>query len=83
MAYSPNERANVETLEQFREWLREEFRAISKELNETDALELRDRFVEPKRPRNGMIVSTDATKWNPGAGAGIYGRVAGAWVKLS
>jgi hypothetical protein len=83
MAYTPNETANIENVEQLRQWLLTELRAISKELNETTALELRDRFVEPVRPRSGMIVATDATKWNPGAGAGIYGRVGGAWVKLS
>lgn len=83
MAYVPNEQANTETIEQVRAWVLQELRSISKELNETTALELRNRFVEPTRPRDGMIVATDATAWNPGAGAGIYGRVGGAWVKLS
>ena len=83
MAYTPSEKTNIETVEQLRQWMLEELRSISKELNDTTALELRDRFVEPTRPRNGMIAATDATEWNPGAGAGIYGRVGGAWVKLS
>lgn len=82
MAYTPNERAGVETVEQLRAWVLEELRSISKELNETTALELRDRFVEPTRPRNGMIVSTDATVWDPGGGAGVYAYVGGTWVKL-
>jgi len=82
MAYTPREPSNVETVEQLRTWMLEEFRAISKELNETTALELRDRFTEPTRPRNGMIVSTDATTWNPGGGAGVYAYIGGAWVKL-
>lgn len=82
MAYVPGEPANLESIEQVRSWVLEELRSISKELNETTSLELRTRFVEPKRPRDGMIVSADGVSWNPGAGAGIYGRVAGAWVKL-
>lgn len=81
--YVPNEVTNIEDVEQLRQWLLQELRSISRELSETTALELRDSFVEPVRPRNGMIVSTDATTWNPGAGAGIYGRVGGAWIKLS
>lgn len=38
--------------------------------------------VEPSKPRDGMIVAADGTNWNPGGGAGFYGRTAGAWVKL-
>lgn len=83
MAYVPNEPSNVEDAEQLRLWMLQELRAISKELNETQALELRVTNVAPKRPRDGMIVAADGTNFNPGGGAGIYGRVAGAWVKLS
>ena len=82
MGYTPNERPNVQSVEELLAYMKEELRAISKELNETTALELRDRFTEPNRPRNGMIVATDATVWDPGAGAGIYGYIGGAWVKL-
>jgi hypothetical protein len=37
---------------------------------------------EPSNAANGMIVYADGATWNPGAGAGFYGRQAGAWVKL-
>lgn len=38
--------------------------------------------VEPDKPRDGMIVLADGTNFNPGSGAGFYGRSAGAWVFL-
>lgn len=82
MAYVPNERASIETVEQLREYLRDELRAVARELSETTTLELRTVFREPERPREGMIVSADGTEWDPGAGAGIYAYVGGTWTKL-
>lgn len=38
--------------------------------------------AEPDDPYTGMIVYADGVSWNPGAGEGIYGYQAGAWVKL-
>jgi len=38
--------------------------------------------VAPERPRDGMVVAADGTNWNPGSGAGFYGRIGGAWVKF-
>jgi len=35
---------------------------------------------EPARPREGMFVLADGTDWNPGAGAGRYLFLGGAWV---
>ncbi len=39
-------------------------------------------FMEPERPREGMIRIADGTEWNPGAGGGLYEYKSGAWVKL-
>lgn len=36
----------------------------------------------PERVSDGDIVRADGTDWNPGAGAGVYARISGAWVKL-
>lgn len=36
----------------------------------------------PVNAEDGLIVYADGTAWNPGSGAGFYGRQAGAWVKL-
>lgn len=38
--------------------------------------------VAPASPANGMLAYADGSGWNPGAGAGVYARQAGAWVKL-
>lgn len=39
--------------------------------------------VAPAKPREGMIVlAAGAPDWDPGAGAGYYGYVGGAWTKL-
>lgn len=83
MTYVPNEHTSLETVEQLAYYLREELRAISRELSETTTLELRTRYVAPERPRDGMIVSADGTSWNPGAGVGIYAYLGGVWTKLS
>lgn len=39
--------------------------------------------TEPSSPSNGMIVYADGTSWDPGSGEGIYGRVAGSWIKMA
>lgn len=38
--------------------------------------------VEPTRRSDGDVVMADGADWNPGAGAGLYQRIGGAWVKL-
>lgn len=82
MAYVPKPSPPIETLEQLRLYIEDELKAISRSVLETTELELRPSFVEPSRPRDGMIVYADGASWNPGGGAGVYARVSGAWVKL-
>lgn len=48
----------------------------------TDYLALTTLYAAPKRIFEGMILKADGTTWNPGSGAGVYVRVASAWVKL-
>lgn len=38
--------------------------------------------VAPSRVKEGMVANADGTNWNPGAGAGLYEYVGGAWNKL-
>jgi hypothetical protein len=38
--------------------------------------------AEPEKIQNGDLVYADGSNWNPGSGAGLYERRAGAWVKL-
>ena len=53
-------------------------------LNEgVDLVQLKVRYTEPTRPREGMVVHADGTSWNPGGGKGFYGYTSGAWAKLN
>jgi hypothetical protein len=65
-----------------RDWLASELNRIANALRGVDNLELTPLAAQPARIRDGMIVYADGTNWNPGSGAGVYAREAGAWVKL-
>jgi len=41
---------------------------------------LETQYVAPAKPREGMIVLADGTRWNPGQGKGYYGYFGGQWV---
>lgn len=77
--YNPARISDVRSSEELRQYVEQELEKISKEFNETIALDLRTVHQEPKRPRDGMIVSADGSDWNPGAGAGAYEFVNGVW----
>lgn len=83
MSYSPTRIGEIDSLEGLREYVQEELEKISKEFNETIALDLRTVHQAPKRPREGMIVSADGTNWNPGSGAGAYEFVNGVWRRVA
>lgn len=38
--------------------------------------------MEPRKPREGMVVMADGTNWNPGSGVGLYRYTGGSWVKI-
>lgn len=82
MVYVQSVKSPINTLEELRTYVEEELKKIADESAETTSLELRQIFVAPTKPREGMIVSADGTSWNPGAGAGAYEYKGGAWVKL-
>lgn len=82
MTYNPARSGELATLDELREYMRDEFDKISKEFNEMIALDLRSVHAEPGSPREGMIASADGTNWNPGSGAGSYEYVSGAWRRL-
>jgi len=63
-------------------YLSREFRRISDAFVVVDNVKLRELHNEPDKPRDGMVVLADGTNWDPGSGAGFYGRSAGAWVLL-
>jgi hypothetical protein len=83
MPYVPNTFSGEPTPEALRVYVERELLAISREMLETQALDLRPIYAEPLRPRAGMIVYADGAVWNPGAGQGVYTyTLAGAWSKL-
>lgn len=67
-----------------RAWLADELRNIAAALASPDVtiLRVQPRTAAPQKIEDGQIVYADGVIWNPGAGAGFYGRQAGAWVKL-
>lgn len=66
------------------EYLGREFNAIAQAMTgPADVVRLEPQAVAPLKPRDGMVVYADGTNWNPGAGAGVYARVSGAWVKMT
>lgn len=83
MTYNPARISDIAGVEELRRYVEEELEKISKEFNETIALDLRTVHQEPKRPREGMIVSADGSDWNPGAGGGAYEFVGGVWRRVS
>ena len=60
----------------------QELQRVAESFSEIEEILLVELNSEPDKPRNGMIVLADGTNWNPGAGAGFYGRRAGSWFKL-
>lgn len=67
-----------------RDWLASELRRIANAITEPTAevYQFEPLAAEPARRADGMVVFADGTNWNPGAGAGLYERRAGAWSKL-
>ena len=63
---------DLASLQNFANWIEQEFGAVAREGSETVTLELRVSYREPVRPRDGMIVFADGTSWNPGSGRGAY-----------
>ena len=65
-------------------FFQQEFDKIREALNGPQPFAyLEKQAVAPAKPREGMVaLAWGAPYWNPGAGAGYYGYVGGAWTKL-
>ena len=83
MPYNPGRSGDITSVDELRQFVQDELEKISKELNETIALDLRTVHQEPKRPRDGMLVAADGSDWNPGAGPGTYEYVGGVWRRVA
>lgn len=64
------------------EWLYNELSQIARAMDLPQILTFSVSYAEPEKVTDGMVLLADGTSWNPGAGAGVYARIAGAWVKL-
>ena len=73
---APTENPVLET------YIAQELRRIAESFLGVEEVLLPVLNVEPDKPRDGMIVLADGVNFNPGSGAGFYGRSAGAWVFL-
>lgn len=82
--YTPGQGPSVADpeLREVTAWIERELGYIAQTLLQMRFLRVEKLYVEPSRPRDGMIVYADGTSWNPGSGEGFYGREAGAWVKF-
>lgn len=83
MSYQPTAIPS-DTPEGLRAWLANQLRQIANALQSpsVDTLHIIPRGAAPAKYSDGDIVYADGTNWDPGSGAGFYGRESGAWVKL-
>lgn len=64
-------------------WMQRELQRLSAVVNGgVPRFVLEPQAVAPDKPREGMMVNADGANWDPGAGAGIYQYLGGAWVAL-
>lgn len=64
-------------------YLNDELQSLASDLRSPDSISFAVTFVAPGRPRTGLTVYADGTKWNPGNGEGLYTyNAAGVWVWL-
>lgn len=65
-----------------KEFQREEELKVTEVIRSVNIIHIEPLHVAPGKPRDGDIVLADGTDWDPGSGAGFYGRYGSAWVKL-
>ena len=71
-------------IEGLRRVLLEELSKVERSsLDAVDFIRLKELHVEPARVYEDLVVRADGSDWNPGSGAGYYGRSGAAWVKLN
>jgi len=83
VVYNPRPSPTITTLEELMAYVDDELQFISQEFNGPfPVIPLQVVFREPDRPRDGMLVFADGTRFNPGSGRGVYEYRDGAWQKL-
>lgn len=62
-----------EDLLSLRAYVNNQFQRLVAQLNQgVDSVQLDIAYKVPAKPRVGMLVYADGTKWNPGSGEGLY-----------
>jgi len=80
MAYTPGRQPQTDEGKDLRDYIEQELSAIAREFAQ---LEKFVEYEEPKNAKDGQTAFADGTKWNPGAGRGMYLRDGGTWTKIS
>jgi len=73
--YVPSSPAQIKSLEEMSRFLYQELNEVSTSIEDVEfALHqwILKSYSEPDKPREGMLVHADGTKWDPGSGHGIY-----------
>lgn len=83
MPYTPRSLPAIQTVEELRKFMEEEFQIIALHANETTEVYFRPVNRQPDKIRDGLVAFADGTNWNPGTGQGLYEYRGGAWHKLS
>ena len=82
MPYEPENPPTIPDIPELETYLAQEFRRIAESFLNIEEILLVELNVEPEKPRDGMVVMADGTNWDPGSGAGFYGRQGGSWTFL-
>lgn len=83
MAYSPSSPPYSPDVKALADYVADELRAVAQaQGDKLDFIQLNVANRAPSKPRDGMLIEADGVNFNPGSGAGLYIRRAGAWVKL-
>lgn len=74
MSYTPSKPPAVSDsdAQALASYLNDELQVIASSLRTQDPIQMVVSFVAPSKPRTGLIVYADGTKWNPGSGEGAY-----------
>lgn len=83
-AYSPITPPGLDDpkLTQLSQWAQRELDRIGQRFTNHDTVQYNVMYVEPDKPRDGMVVVADGTRWDPGSGGGAYCYFGGVWVFL-
>jgi hypothetical protein len=82
MAYFPTQCPAIDSVDELRKWVQDEFTRLSQSLQTVDSVTYIVTYVAPAGPVAGMTVFADGTSWNPGSGRGLYEYRVNSWVKL-